>query len=69
MGDMRNAYMICVGKPERNRPLRRLGRRRDDNIRMDRKEIRWEGVDWIHLTHYRNQEWDLLNTAMNRRVS
>jgi len=23
MGDMRNAYMICVGKPERNRPLRR----------------------------------------------
>jgi len=25
-----------------------------DNIRMDRREIDWEGVDWIHLDQYRD---------------
>jgi hypothetical protein len=35
---------------------------------MDLKEIRCEGVDWIHLARNRD-EWQVLaNTAMNLRV-
>jgi hypothetical protein len=37
------------------RPLGRLRRRREDDIRMDPTEIGWEGVDWIYLAEDRNQ--------------
>jgi hypothetical protein len=33
-GEVRNAYRILVGKPERNRPLGRAGRRWEDNVRL-----------------------------------
>jgi hypothetical protein len=45
MGEIRNAYKILVGKLERKRPHGRLRRRREDNIRMNLREIGWEGVD------------------------
>jgi hypothetical protein len=45
----RNAFSILVGKPEEKTPLGRARHRWEDNIRMDLKEIWWEGVDWIHL--------------------
>jgi hypothetical protein len=32
---MRNAYNICIGKPEGKRPLGRGRRRWEDNIKMD----------------------------------
>jgi hypothetical protein len=35
IGEIRNAYSILVGKPEGKRPLGRLTRSREDNIRMD----------------------------------
>jgi hypothetical protein len=34
-----------VGKPEGRRPLRRTRSGREDNIKMNIKEVRWEGVD------------------------
>jgi len=46
-GEMRNVYKILVGKSEGKRPLGRPRHRWEDNIRMDLREIRWEGVDWI----------------------
>jgi hypothetical protein len=45
MGEMRNAYSILVGKPEGKRPLGRLGHRWENDIRIDLREIEWEGVD------------------------
>jgi hypothetical protein len=27
----------------------------EDNIRMDIKDIRWEGVNWIHMTEGRER--------------
>jgi hypothetical protein len=36
-----------VGKPEGKRPLGRQRRRWVDNIKMDLREIGWDGVDWI----------------------
>jgi hypothetical protein len=49
MGAKRNAYRILVRKPEEMRPLGRPRRRWVDNIKMDLREIGWDGVDWIGL--------------------
>jgi len=45
MEEMRNAYKILVRKPERERLLGGPRRRWEDNIKMDIREIGWEGVD------------------------
>jgi hypothetical protein len=44
---MRNAYNILVGKPEGKRPLGRLKRRCEDNIKMDLREVGLEDVAWV----------------------
>jgi hypothetical protein len=46
MGENRNAYRILVGRPEGKRPLGRPIRRWVDNIKMDLREIGWDGVVW-----------------------
>jgi hypothetical protein len=68
MGEMRSAYNILVGKPERKRPLGKPGRRWKDNIRMDLSEIRREIVNCIHLAQQRDQWRALVNTVMNLRA-
>jgi hypothetical protein len=45
MGEMRNAYRILVGKPEGKRPLGRTRLRWVDNIKMDLREVVWNGMD------------------------
>jgi hypothetical protein len=45
MGEKRNTYRILVGKPEGKRPLGRPKRRWVDNIKMDLREIGWDGMD------------------------
>jgi hypothetical protein len=50
MGAKRNAYRILVGNPEGKRPQGTPRRRWVDNIKMDLREIRWVGMDWIDLT-------------------
>jgi len=67
MGEMKNAHKVLVGKLERKRPLGRLRRRGEDNIRKDSKEIDWEGVDWIHLALSRGKWRAVSNTVMNLR--
>jgi hypothetical protein len=47
MAEKRNAYRILVGKPEEKRPLGRPRCRRVHNIKIDLREIGWDGVDWI----------------------
>jgi hypothetical protein len=39
---------------------RQLGRRRHkwkDSVRMDLRDVGWEGVDWIHLAQHGDQWW------------
>jgi hypothetical protein len=43
MGEGRNVYRVLVGKPEGKRPLGRPRRRWEDGIKMDLREIGWEG--------------------------
>jgi hypothetical protein len=52
-----------VGRLEGKRPLGTARRRWDDNNKMDLREIRWDGIDWIDLA----QDGDL-NTIMNFRI-
>jgi hypothetical protein len=39
-----------------------------DNIKMDLREIGWDGMDWIDLVLDRNQWRALVNAVMNLRV-
>jgi hypothetical protein len=65
MGAKRNACKILVGKPEGKRPLGRPRRRWVNNIKMDLREIRCGGLDWIDLVQDGDQWRDLVNTVMN----
>jgi hypothetical protein len=48
--EMRNVYIIFVGKPKGKIPLRRPSCRWQNNVRMDLTEIRQEGVDMVKHT-------------------
>jgi hypothetical protein len=48
-GEATDAYKIFVGKPDEKSPLGRPRRRREDNIKMDLREI-CGGMDWIDVT-------------------
>jgi hypothetical protein len=39
-----------------------------DNIKIDLREIGWNGMDWIDLAEDRDQWRALVNTVMNLRV-
>jgi hypothetical protein len=57
-----------VGKPEGKRPLGRPRRKWEDNIKMNLREIGFEGVNWIHLPQERDRWLALVNTVMNLLV-
>jgi hypothetical protein len=68
MGETRNAYRMLVGKPEGKRTLGRPRRRWVDNIKMDLRDLGWDGMDWIDLAQDRDQWRALVNTVMNLPV-
>jgi hypothetical protein len=68
MWEIRNAYKIVIRKLEGKKPLRIPRHRWKNNIRMDFREIGWEGVDWMHLAQDRDQWRAVVNTIMNFRV-
>jgi hypothetical protein len=49
MVEKMNAYRILVGKPEGKRTLGRRRCRWVDNIKMDLRQIGWDGMIWIAL--------------------
>jgi hypothetical protein len=54
-----------VGKPEGKKQLGRPRRRWVNNIKIDFREIGWNGMDWIELAQDRDQWTALVNTVMN----
>jgi hypothetical protein len=66
--EMRNIYLSLFGKPERKRSFGGLGHRWKGNIRMDLREIGWEGVDWMYLAQDGDKWRNLVNTVMDIRV-
>jgi len=49
MGEIRNSFKVLVGKPERQKPLERLGHKWENNNRLDLTEIGLDGLGWFHL--------------------
>jgi hypothetical protein len=68
MWEKRNAYKILVGKPEGKRPLGRPRHSWVENIKMDLREIGWDGMGWINLAQDRDWWRALVNTVMNLQV-
>jgi hypothetical protein len=68
MGEKRNAYRILLGRPDGKRPLGRPRRRRAKNIKIDLRELGWDGMDWIDLAQNMDQWRALVNTVMNLRL-
>jgi hypothetical protein len=68
MGEERGVYRVLVGRPEGKRPLGRPRCRWEDNIKIDLREIRIDGANWIQLAQDTVQWWACLNTVMNLRV-
>jgi hypothetical protein len=64
----RNAYRMSVRNPEGKRPLGRPRRRWVDNIKMNFREIEWDGMHWIDLAQDRDQWRALVIALMNFRV-
>jgi hypothetical protein len=64
-GEKRNVYRILAGKPEGKRSLGRPRRRWVDNIKLDLREIGWDGMDWIDLAQDRDRWRAIVNTVMN----
>jgi hypothetical protein len=44
-----SVYKVLVGRPEWKSPLGRPRRRWEDSIKMDLREIRIDGANWIRL--------------------
>jgi hypothetical protein len=59
--EKRNAYNILVRKLEGKRPLGRPRRRWVDNVKMDLREIGWDGIDWLDMAQDRDQWRSLVN--------
>jgi hypothetical protein len=68
MREKRNAYRILVGKAEGKRPLGRPRGRWVDSIKIDLREIGWDGMDWIDLAEDSDQWRALVDMVMNLRV-
>ena len=64
----RSKYRLLEGKSEEKRPLGRPRRRWEDNIKMDRQEVGWRGMDWIELVQDRDGWRAFVNAVMNLRV-
>jgi hypothetical protein len=45
----RGVFRVLVGKPKGRRPLGRTRRRWEDNIKMDGREVAWNGDRWRAL--------------------
>jgi hypothetical protein len=56
------------GKAIRKRPLERPRHSWVGNIKMNLKEIGWNGMDWIDVAQDRDQWRAVVNTVMNLRV-
>jgi hypothetical protein len=64
----RGVYRVLVERSEGKRPLGIPRRRWEDNIKMDLREIGFDGSTWIRLAEDRVQWRAFVNMVMNLRV-
>jgi hypothetical protein len=64
-GEEANVCKILVDRPERTTRLGRPKCRWENNIKMDLREIRWGGMDWIHLAQDKDRWRAFMNMVTN----
>ena len=64
----RNAFNVLTAKSTGKRPLQRLGRSWEDNIRMDLKEIGINTRNWVESTQDRDYWRAVVNAALSHGV-
>jgi hypothetical protein len=64
----RGVYRVLVVRPKGKRPLGRPTWRWVDNIKVDLRVIRIDGVNWIWLAQDRVQWWAFVSMVMNLQV-
>jgi len=64
----KNAHRFVVGKTEGKKPPGISRCKWGDNIKIYFKEIKWMGVDRIHLAQNRDKWRVFVNTVMNLRL-
>ena len=76
MGEARSAYgederriQAFDGKSEGRKPLGRLRRRWEDNIKMDNQEVGFGFMDWIVLAQDRDRWRAFVTAIVNHRVA
>jgi hypothetical protein len=57
-----------VGKPKGKIPLGKPRCRWVDNIKMDLRDIGWDGMDWIKQVQDRDQWRAFVNMVMNLQL-
>jgi hypothetical protein len=62
--------LICntFGKPEGKKPITRPRHRWENDIKIDVRQIEWDGMDWFDLLQDGDNLRALVNTVMNLRV-
>ena len=68
MEQSRNAYRVLVGKPEERGPSGRPRRRREDNIKVDLKEVGCDARYWMVLLKNRDHWQAYVIAIINFRV-
>jgi hypothetical protein len=56
---------IIIGKPEGKKPLVRPRNGWENNVKMDLRELQWEGIGCFHLAVDRDKWQDVVNTVMS----
>jgi hypothetical protein len=64
----RIAFRILVRNSERKCALERPRHRWEDDIKMDRIEVDWDGVNWIYMANDRDELGTAGSTIMNSPV-
>jgi hypothetical protein len=68
MGEGRGVHRVLAGKPGARRPVGRLRRRWEDNIKRDLQKVGRGCGDWMERAPDRDRWWALVGTVMNFRV-
>jgi hypothetical protein len=68
MGEGSGVHRVLVEKPGGKRPLGKLRRRWEDNIKMDLQEMGGSCGDWMELAQDRDRWRALVNMVRNLQV-
>jgi hypothetical protein len=60
-------FTISLPYPEGKKQLGRPSHMWEENIKMDFREVGWDGMDYIYLAQVRDQWRAVVNTVMNFR--